>query len=228
MPVNIGVLLLSSRKNIGGERLDIEDNIGEGIHVHYKNIRFDYSVRDFLSFSSACKEAKTALEAFPKGNLFPSMPEPYDISYDYYKEIRDEQLHFLDVAEFPLNELFVSNYQDGKLKVLPLAESLIFRAINNDSRSLYDSYTSKLKSEFGIFKYSWKKAKTLVGNIKRNGYKSDCLIVVRKAKIISEGKPSITINLIVDGQHRASSLLHLYGNKNIKLAFYGPPITINA
>jgi|TARA_B100000959_G_C14947019_1_gene610285 hypothetical protein len=227
MSVNIGVLLLSS-ENINGERLDIEDNVGEAIHVHYKNIRFDYSVRDFLGFSAACKEAKTALEASPKGNLFSSMPERYDIDSDYYKEIRNEQLHLLGVAELPLAELFVSNYQNGKLKVLPLEESLIYRAINNDARSLYDSYMSKLKSEFGICKYSWKKAETLVENIKRNGYKNDCLIVVRKAEIISEGKPSITINLIVDGQHRASSLLHLYGNKKIKLALYGPPVTVNA
>ena len=56
MAINAGVVLLSSRR-IKGERLDIEDNIGEGIHIHYKNFRLDYSIKDLLSFSGACEQA---------------------------------------------------------------------------------------------------------------------------------------------------------------------------
>ena len=57
MATNSGVIVLSSRKINGTDRLDIEDNIGEGIHIHYKNFRLDYSVKDMISIASACKEA---------------------------------------------------------------------------------------------------------------------------------------------------------------------------
>jgi|TARA_Y100000034_G_C6858047_1_gene390208 hypothetical protein len=60
MATNTGVILLATRTK-QGYRLDIEDNIGEGIHIHYQNFRLDYSIKDLLSFSKACKEALEAL-----------------------------------------------------------------------------------------------------------------------------------------------------------------------
>jgi len=60
MATNTGVILLSTRR-IDGTRLDIEDNIGEGIHIHYKNFRLDYSIKDLISLSDACEEALRAL-----------------------------------------------------------------------------------------------------------------------------------------------------------------------
>ena len=61
MATNTGVILLAQRKLNGTDRLDIEDNIGEGIHIHYKNLRLDYTVEELLNFSKACEEALTAL-----------------------------------------------------------------------------------------------------------------------------------------------------------------------
>ena len=56
MSTNTGVILLASRSK-GDYRLDIEDNIGEGIHIHYNNIRLDYSIKELLSFATACQKA---------------------------------------------------------------------------------------------------------------------------------------------------------------------------
>jgi len=39
-------------------RMDIEDNIGEGIHIHYKNMRFDFSVKDYVKFVQEIKNFK--------------------------------------------------------------------------------------------------------------------------------------------------------------------------
>ena len=53
--VNAGVVVLSStllQNTRENQRLDIEDNIGEGIHIHYKNFRFDLTIKDFIKFAN--------------------------------------------------------------------------------------------------------------------------------------------------------------------------------
>ncbi len=48
-------------------RLDIEDNIGEEMHIHYKNLRMDYTVNDFLELARACDDALTNLQKHQNG-----------------------------------------------------------------------------------------------------------------------------------------------------------------
>ena len=38
-------------------RLDVEDNIGEGIHIHYRNLRFDFTIKDFIELAKACDKS---------------------------------------------------------------------------------------------------------------------------------------------------------------------------
>jgi len=66
MNVNAGVIQLASHKltdTILADRLDIEDNIGESIHIHYKNLRLDFTVRDFINFAEACSSASGKLSS---------------------------------------------------------------------------------------------------------------------------------------------------------------------
>ena len=77
MATNTGVILLARRALSGTEqichhRLDIEDNIGEGIHIHYRNLRLDYTVEELLSFAAACEEAMVELGFTLKRNDKPS------------------------------------------------------------------------------------------------------------------------------------------------------------
>jgi hypothetical protein len=60
MSTNLGVIILYNQEVIDGpfkadHRFAIEDNIGEGIHIHYKNMRLDFTVSDFLKLSESCK-----------------------------------------------------------------------------------------------------------------------------------------------------------------------------
>jgi|TARA_R100001129_G_scaffold134287_1_gene95670 hypothetical protein len=71
--VNAGVVVLSTtflQNTTMNGRLDIEDNIGEGIHIHYKNFRFDLTIKDFIKFAKACDTSLHAInEMNQKGEL---------------------------------------------------------------------------------------------------------------------------------------------------------------
>ena len=57
---NPGVVLLSESL-IVKHQVKIEDNLGESIHVHYDDIRFDMSIKDYLRFESSVKQALVGL-----------------------------------------------------------------------------------------------------------------------------------------------------------------------
>jgi len=70
MATNPGVIVLTKtqlRDTQLHHRLDIEDNIGEEMHIHYKNFRMDYTVRDFLELARACDNALTNLQKYEEG-----------------------------------------------------------------------------------------------------------------------------------------------------------------
>lgn len=49
---NPGVLSLASLEAVGADyRFEIEDNIGEAIHIHYKDIRLDLTVAEFYDIA---------------------------------------------------------------------------------------------------------------------------------------------------------------------------------
>tara|TARA_Y100001938_G_C7899782_1_gene334065 strand:+ start:189 stop:389 length:201 start_codon:yes stop_codon:yes gene_type:complete len=64
---NAAVVLLNKKKILAApklcsKRLQIEDNIGEGIHIHYRNLRLDFTIRDFYAFADACEKAIEEIE----------------------------------------------------------------------------------------------------------------------------------------------------------------------
>jgi len=70
MATNPGVIILTKtflQDTQLHHRLDIEDNIGEEMHIHYKNFRMDYTVRDFLELARACDNALTNLQKYEEG-----------------------------------------------------------------------------------------------------------------------------------------------------------------
>lgn len=46
-----------AKSDISPEKFVVEDNVGEAIHVHLRNLRLEMSVRDYLSFAEACERA---------------------------------------------------------------------------------------------------------------------------------------------------------------------------
>ena len=52
-------------KPLSETKLVVEDNIGESIHIHIRNVRFEMDIEDFMKFS---EEIENAAEEIQDGN----------------------------------------------------------------------------------------------------------------------------------------------------------------
>lgn len=65
--MNVFVQLLATddvepQPSIAAGTFDVEDNVGEGIHIHYRNLRIDMSLDDFQHFTDNLHGAREALD----------------------------------------------------------------------------------------------------------------------------------------------------------------------
>lgn len=98
---NPGVINLASKRNVGLnlKRVDIEDNIGECIHLHINNIRFDFTINEFLNFSRTIESSfinltkdKLDLSSYDKHFLFHLSPYISKISKIENEKIKISEL----------------------------------------------------------------------------------------------------------------------------------------
>ena len=47
---------------LSSEKFVVEDNIGEDIHIHYRNMRIEMSINEFREFANQVRNAKEELE----------------------------------------------------------------------------------------------------------------------------------------------------------------------
>ena len=215
MAVNVGVLLLASQK-IDGVRLDIEDNIGESIHLHYKNMRFDFTVHDFLTFSEGCKKAQTQLVEY-LANKDPSSGKNIEVGIDatFAKSCEVNGFKFKEILTVNLNDILCTNLIDGQYHYKNISESIIFTALSKKDKKLYDNYIDSFGKAFNTNpNYSWEKFMELMNSIKSIGYDERCLIAT---KDVTGGNKT---RQIIDGHHRACILYYLYKDMKIKVAHF--------
>lgn len=215
MAVNVGVLLLASQK-IDGVRLDIEDNIGESIHLHYKNMRFDFTVHDFLTFSEGCKNAQTQLVEY-LANKDTSSGRNIEVGIDatFAKSCEVNGFKFKEILTVNLNDILCTNLIDGQYHYKNISESIIFTALSKKDKKLYDNYIDSYGKAFNTNpNYSWEKFMGLMNSIKSIGYDERCLIAT---KDVTGGNKT---RQIIDGQHRACILYYLYKDMKIKVAHF--------
>lgn len=67
--MNIFVQLLaeskiSSSPKHRASQFKVEDNVGEAIHIHYRNLRFEFSVEDFRLITKNLQIAKERLHKY--------------------------------------------------------------------------------------------------------------------------------------------------------------------
>lgn len=189
---NPGVIELANQPKRGlFKRFQIEDNIGESIHIHIDNFRHDFTISEFNNFADLVKESLKSLDIL-KGydiNTFDSY-FLYQISGILPKldSIKDERIKISDLKCIVYNKQFIS--------LKPVNRTPAFKYLINKKEEF------KNYSQFNYHNIeNEKRLKSLYQSIKDRGYPYDNQYIV----LIGDQ------NFVRDGQHRLSCLAQIYG-----------------
>lgn len=53
---------IEGEPELHSQKFTIDDNVGEAVHVHYRNVRLEFSVNDFVRFAEECENAVEVLD----------------------------------------------------------------------------------------------------------------------------------------------------------------------
>ncbi len=205
---NPGVILLDGIKNRAPfKRFEIEDNIGECVHIHVNNFRFDLTIKEFLEFSKTIKHSLNGLDILKGYNINDFDPYFLKECSPFLKDLVDIKIEKIKLSE--LRFIVHSNYQ-GKLnlfRIKPVSEIPAYYFLKGEKKYFLDY------NQYNYFNQNnEKRLIETLNSIKRNGYpyKNQYIILFNDK------------NYVRDGQHRAAILANLYGkNKEINvMRFY--------
>ncbi len=195
---NPSVITLFSKRNAGVNlnRIDIEDNIGESIHVHLNQLRLDFSIDDYLEFSS--QVLPLFVQYLRKKNIPNFFVDPYFLSQIFdlipslynvtFKTITLSSLLAILHSSIPLLK--------GASFSTKISHSSAFKFLSNTSNQFTNYEQANEYHSSNSFRLQ-----QLLQSIKERGY--------------DENKGLITLFgdqlYIRDGLHRACVLYHLYG-----------------
>lgn len=177
----------------------IEDNIGESIHIHLGEFRYDLTIQQFLDLADDINETMRIFT----GNI-PGF-ELSQISKEFFSQKAECWSDLLEVKreKIKLGELMVDTYSDrgkGVFKKLPY--SRVVKALEGNTRE------NDERIERNYYNQSnQQRVNSMFESIEKHGYpKNNEYIIVFNDE-----------NIIADGQHRAACLYHLKGNVNVPI-----------
>ncbi len=53
---------IAEKPELEADTFVVDDNIGEAVHIHYRTLRLEYSIEDFVQFAKECEDALEVLE----------------------------------------------------------------------------------------------------------------------------------------------------------------------
>lgn len=198
-PAVISLASLQKFKNLDFPfRFEIEDNIGEAIHVHFKDIRIDLTVREFEELACECEKILENLidcGDFKFRDFDPMLLTA--ISGDLSRIERIER------REVFLEEILVDTFDENGNKIFaPIYESRVFKALQGADFENEEHFQLNYLSLLADGEISNRERISFnLTQIKKYGY--------------PHGNELIGIdhhNRIWDDQHRAACLYYLYGN----------------
>ena len=215
---NPAVIILASSNSRTSRirRFAIEDNIGESIHIHINEFRFDFSIDEFLIIADFIREALVDLDFLKGGDL-----QNFDENFLCLMANHIERLESFSIEEIPLSELkCIHRYKvfDGLhfSRLVSVAETAATRYLNRDDSSFINYPQDNYRGVSNV-----KRLDQVVQSV-RSGYPKNGQRIV-----LFNGQ-----NIVMDGQHRASALFHLYGPDEeisiLRLTFVGKRHYYNA
>lgn len=186
---NPAVIMLANTRTKEGGSFRIEDNIGEAIHIHFNNIRLDFTIVEFLAFAKLVEQSVDSLVDIDK---FSSGDYDFMFLSSLGETLLD--LKLIENCDVSLGDLEV--FADAPLgpRIRKLQHSKMYKALKGDERS-YIEYNQ----ENGVGEENMERLGAVFKSVKENGYP------FRGQHIVLFNRQ----NCIRDGQHRAAVLLHL-------------------
>ena len=185
--INPGLITLAKARS-GKLHAVIEDNIGESIHFHYRDIRVDMTVDEFIQTANVLLEAASIL-------LGPISDELLAFDSDF---LNASSMTLLDLDHIESGEVFLNDIvcHSPKYGWTRLNHSMAYDALTGKNDSYYSS-----NQALPPFVNNRQRLESVFNYVKGGGV----------GTIVIDGDS----NVILDGQHRASCMLYLYGNRKI-------------
>ncbi|ABW66339.1 hypothetical protein [Desulfosudis oleivorans] len=187
----------------GLDRLQIEDNIGEAIHLHIGPVRLDFTITDFLDLAEGMKKALDAT-----GRFSPYTAEQFDPMFLLTCGSLLAHLEGIDIEERYIDDLRCIVYRSRRLgiyTVKPVKQTPAYRflATGDEKFLCYEQ-----KSYLGM--NNKERLVQVVANIENFGYPREGRHI-----ILFKGQ-----SIVRDGQHRLAALRHRYGNMKIPVMVF--------
>ncbi|MCD7956945.1 MAG: hypothetical protein LUG93_14600 [Lachnospiraceae bacterium] len=189
------VTLASIETELGNFR--VEDNLGEAIHLHLNDFRYDLSIKEFMTLAMNVNNVMLDYTSEIPG---------FDInkfSKEFLLQISDFLPDLVEVKEdnIFLESLLIDTYNVFGCPVIKsLPHSRVLKALNGDL-----SENNRRREQNYFNQSNQQRVCEMLESIKENGYPQN------GERIVLFNKQ----NIIADGQHRASCLYYLYGNINV-------------
>lgn len=202
---NPAVMVLAEVKQgfAGFDRLQIEDNIGEAIHLHVGPVRIDLSVNEFLSLAAGMRNALDAT-----GRLAPYKVDQFDPMFLLACGPLLERLEGIAIEERCIDDLRCLVHRSRRLgtySFVPVTETPAYRLLESRDESFLryeqDAYWGTKNRE---------RLMSLSRNVEEFGYPDQGRHI-----ILFDGQ-----DLVRDGQHRLAVLRHLRGNARIPVMVF--------
>ncbi len=189
------VELKNGAMSIGSYRL--EDNIGESIHLHIGDWRFDMTVKELEQLSQKSEgilDSFLNIEGFSCRDVDPLFLSQISAFLPDLVEVRKEKIQ--------LSKLRVYKWVGFILFLKNIASSKVYKAYCGDAKA-DDRYVQVNKRG----ESNKDRRDKMLDSIRTNGYPYD-----NKYIILFNDQ-----NIIRDGQHRAAALYYLYGDKEVEV-----------
>ena len=181
------------KKTIYKQKVWLDDNFGEAVHLHINNIRADLTIKEFDDLCADICDAINALLCVEGFDI-------HCIDKTYLESVLWKDL--LDVKEVRIDHVRLSSLlcpnQEGEL--IPLPKSRGVKALEGDTQE-----NDQIRASHHIGQTSADRLNRAMDGIQRNvyPYKGQYIILYNDDFVIR------------DGQHRASCLYHLNGDMEV-------------